>query len=454
MRTLSGLLLVLLVGPCLAGEAPEEEGYNIQAAGWSYSRERKTITSSNRVTVTFTLKNVSKAPISDIAVTVSFNTGLGEKAATPITKKIGQIKAGDTEKVTAVGDFVPAFSAYGIVVQYGGTREEWFSSSDTGKPQPKSKAPVEGTASIVVLGREVTPDRSGRFTGVVRVKNEGTAEAKNLKITIQFFDTKKQKIHEWSGKLGAGTLGGGAEANIPFACPNAPRMYGGYEIKVGCDDVPAEQALAGGDFANAEEVEFAKIVLKRSDPKSPDLRVAGQVRNGFKAAVSQVKLTVTFFGPKKKELKKQTYEVPGQLQPGEVKPVEFTVAGVPSFEGFEPAVAYEKVDQAPSPAATGKIEAAKFKNLKEVEVIFTDTVPNDDKSVSLAGAVRNGKSTAVKDIVVTVEFTKAGGKVLTTAEKTITDVVRSGEERNFVIKAANAAGFADYSFKFKYAEAQ
>jgi len=86
-------------------------------------------------------------------------------------------------------------------------------------------------------------------------------------------------------------------------------------------------------------------------------------------------------------------------------------------------------------------------------VIFTDIVDNADRSATLAGALRNGKSSAVKDVAITVEFTKADAGTLATAEKIITDVVQPGEERNFVVKAPGAAGAANYSFKFKYAEA-
>jgi len=454
MRIVCACLIAAFVLPCLAGETPEEEAYKAEVSGWSYTRSRKTVTSSNRVTVYFTLKNVSKTALNDVAVTVTFNTGTGEKAATPVTKKIGALKPGESQKVDEVSDFVPAFSAYTIVVQYGsGTKEEWFANSDTGQPQPKNKAPLQGAASVVVLGREVNHDRSGRFAGTVRVKNEGTAEAKNLKITITFYDQKKQKIHEWSGKLGAGTLAGNAEQNIPFLCPTSPRVYGGYEIKVGCDDVPPEQALAGGDFTNAEDVELGKVVFKRSDPKSKDLEVSAALRNGLKTAAEQVKVTLTFLGPKKKELKKHVFEMPGQLQPGEIKPIEFSVPGVPAWEAYEPAVSYKAIAAAEPKPASGKIAAAKFQNTKDVEIVFTDVVTNDDKSVSLAGAMRNGRDAAVKDVVISVEFTKADGSVQTTAEKTITDVVRPGEERNFVVKAPKAAGFANYSFKFKYSNA-
>jgi hypothetical protein len=168
-----------------------------------------------------------------------------------------------------------------------------------------------------------------------------------------------------------------------------------------------------------------------------------------------VKLTLAFIGPKKKELKQFVYELPGQLQAGEIKPVEFTVPNVPQWEAFEPGMKYKAgAGAAPAaPVATGKIVLAKFTNAKDIEIMFTDVVTNDDKSVTLAGAMRNGRDAPVKGVVIMAEFTKTDGSTLTKAEKTITDVVKPNEERNFVVKAPGAAGFKDYSFKFKYENA-
>jgi len=442
-------LFVFICGSFLC--AAEDEPYKIEVSGWSYSRERKTLTSSNRVTMNFSLKNTTKTTLNDVSATVMFTTGTGEKAAKPVARKIGALRPGEAQKFTASGDFVPAFSAYDIVVQYGGGKEEWFSSSDTGQPQPKSKTPQEGVASLVILGREVTPDRAGRFAGTVRVKNEGAAEARNLKLTITFFDTRKQKIHEWLGKLGSDALAGGAEANIQFACPSAPRNFAAYELKAGCDELPSEQALSGGEFSNVADVEVARFVFSRAGDKGQDLKVSAQVRNGLITAAREIKLTLTFYGPKKKELKKHLLEIPGQMEAGEVKTLEFTIAAVPPYEAFEPALNYKTADA--QPAETKGIQMPKFRNLKEVEVVLTAAVNNDDKSLSLVGALRNGTRTPVKDVIIAVEFTKADGAVLATAEKTISDVVQPGEERNFVVKAPGAAGAANYSFRFKYSEA-
>jgi hypothetical protein len=444
------LLTVVSVLARAADELPE--GFKIQVSGWSYDRARKTVTGSNRVNAYFTIKNVSDAKVDELNLTLNYATGLGEKAARPLTQKAGTLKAGESKKITITSEFIPIFSAYTIVVEYsGGKKEEWYANSDIGQPLPKITEPLKGVASVAVLGKEAGSDRAGRFSGTVRVKNEGTVEAKNLKVIVTFFDAKKGKISEWSGTLGRGKLAGGAEENIPFTAGSAPKAYNSYEIRVSCDDTPPDQALAGGDFSNAEDVEFGKFAFNRSKVSMLEVKVTAQVRNGFGVPVEHVKLAMKFLGMKKREIRSFTYEVPGQLKPGEIKPVEFTITELPTYESYEQKIDYVKVAGAPAaaPALTDtRVKPGKFQKIADVEVIFTESLTNDDKSVSLLGAVRNGKETPVKDIIVTVTFTMPKGDPIS-IDKVLTDITQAGEERNFVVRAASVAGFASYDYKFK-----
>jgi len=435
----------------------DDESYKIHVYSWSYGRERKTVTSSNRVTANFMIKNISEQVLKDVRITLLYREGLGTVLdKQPPVKEIGVLKAGESQKVSIVGDFIPIFGGYEMAVAYAGNKkEEWLSTSDVGQPDPKNGEALKGVANVIVAGKELVPDRSGKFSGHVRVKNEGTVEAKNLKIVVTFFDAKKNKMGETIEKLGNGTLPGGADEQIPFTLTKSPRTYGGYELNVTCDDTSVEAQFSGGEFSNAKEIEFAKYAFKRTGAKNEDLKVGAQVRNGLDAPVNQVKLTLVFMNAKKKELKRYMYEVKGELKPGEIKPVEFTVAALVPYDAFEPQVAFERVDGNAGAASQGetKVAPAKFAGAKDVEVIFSDSMTNDDRSVSLAGAMRNGKSGPVKNVMITVTFTRPDGSS-SNVEKTLTDVVRPGEERNFVMKAPNAAGFSNYGFKFKYSEVE
>lgn len=451
----------LAAGLCLAATLPagEEAGgaANFHLYSWQYSRERKTITGSNRVTGELMFKNLTGKDLADINLSITYKSGLGEPATDAVKQKITAIKADEAQKVKFVAEFIPIFSGYDIEIEYaGGKKEIWFANSDVGQPMPRNAEPIQGIASIVVLGKEATADRQGRFSGQVRVKNEGTAMAKNLKVSLTFYDVKKKMMGEWSGKLGEGFLAGGAEENLPFVMPVAPKNYAAYELKATCDDTSAETALSGGDFTNAAEVEFAKFSFVRSDPKAKELKVSAQVRNGLATAVAAVKLTLTFMGPARKEIQRFTYEVPGQLKPGEIKPFAFAIPSLPAYEAFEQEIAYDSAGAAPDATAEApkpKAEKAKFKNIADVEVIFLEAVTNDDKSVSLVGSMRNGKNVPVKDTEITVSFAMPGTEEPLKAVKTLSDVVKPGEERNFVMKADDAAGFKKYGYTFKFTPA-
>src|SRR5437879_1085538 len=84
-------LLILFQGVSFlkAADAPPETIFKL--SGWSYGRERKTITSSNRVTATVTVRNISKAPVMNVVATVVYMTGSGEKIAGPVTQKLGSL---------------------------------------------------------------------------------------------------------------------------------------------------------------------------------------------------------------------------------------------------------------------------------------------------------------------------------------------------------------------------
>jgi hypothetical protein len=447
-------LLLCAVTQCPASD--DANSYKVQLSEWSYGRIRKTVTSSNRVVGNLTVKNSSDSPLKNVTLVVLYTVASGEKAAEPVKKVIGDFKAGESRKVEVVGDFVPAFEAYEMTVTYdGGGKELWFSSSDVGQPQPKNTELIKGIANLVILGRDGGIDKASKFNGSVRVKNEGTVEAKNVKFVLTFFDAKKQKIAEVSDKLGTGKIAGGAELTIPFSANNCPRTSASYVIKVVCDDTPAEAA----DFTGVEDVEFAKFAFKR-EPKSPDVTVSAQVRNGFSGPVEHATLLLSFTNAAKKEVKNFSYEVPGKLEGGETKSIEFKVPALPAYEGYDQKISYVKLDGGAAPAASpapesasSKMEAPKFKNIEDIEVIFTSASTNDDKSVLLIGALRNGRPTAVKDVVITVTFTMPKGEPLD-GQKTLSDVIQPGEQRNFVLKTASAAGYKEYSYKFTSAEAK
>ncbi|HLX60946.1 MAG TPA: FxLYD domain-containing protein [Planctomycetota bacterium] len=442
------VLLFVFSSIAFAANEPAEDTFKL--SGWTVARERKTVTGSNRVTASVNVKNVSKAPVSDVSVTLTYATGLGEKVFEPITQKIGALKAGESAKVTFVAELVPVFQSYTIAINYNGTKkEDWFGNSDAAQPESKN-TPAKGEANVVILGKEASVDKNGTFNGTIHVKNEGTEAASNMKIFVTFFDLRKNKIKDWNATLGDGTLAAGAERNIPFTMPNAPKIYGSYSIRLNSDDAPPEAALSGGDFSNVEDVEFAHFKFTHIDPKSSSYKVEVQCRNGLKATVEHVKLEMIFYGPRKREVKRFTHEVPGAIAAGEIKTLAFEIPGLPAYEEYEQRVAYSKSSATPAVApATGK---AKFQNKPDVEVIFNPLTVNVDKVVEISGAVRNGKNVHVKDVAIHMTLLKADGSTLTTVDRNLPAQLSPGQEREITVYVENATNAANYTFTFKFSE--
>jgi hypothetical protein len=449
MKFAIAILFTALFSSCILNA--EEPATVFKLSGWTYGRERKTITGSNRVTASITVKNATKSGVSDVVASLTYTTGLGEKIAGPLVQKINSLKSGESKTLTFVAELVPAFQGYTISMQYnGGKKEEWFGNSDVAQPEPKSEL-MKGEANVVILGKETSIAKNGVFSGTVHVKNEGTEEATNLKIFVTFFDMRKNKVKDWNAPLGSGSLAGGADKKIPFSISGAPINYGSVSIKLNNDDVPPEAALSGGEFTTVQDVEFAHFKFHKAESGSASIKVEAQCRNGMKAAVDHVKLEMIFYDGKKKEVKRFSHEVPGAIGAGEIKDVAFDIPNLPQYEEYEQRITFGKAPAA-APKTPTQSGPLKFQEKPDVEIVFGQPIVNSDKVLELKGAVRNGKSVSVKDIQIHVTFTKTDGSELTVVDRTLSSTLKPGDTKDFTFYSDKAAGAANFTFTFKFTE--
>ena len=446
MKTVTALMLAAVLIP-FASHSEEEAVFRV--SNWQYGRERKTVTGSNRVTGEFNLKNATKAPVTDLIVTVNYTTGLGESVIAPIVQKVGTLKAGESKPMKFVQEFVPIFQSYSIIMKFnGGKSEEWYSSSDVAQPEVKG-ALIKGEANVLILGKEAAIDKNGVFKGTIHLKNDGTEDANNLMVFVTFYDLHKKKVKDWSGPLGKGTLAGGADENIAFTVPGAPRNYGGYSIRLNNDEAPPEAALSGGEFTNGSDVEFAHFKFTHGSGSA--MKVDAQCRNGLKDAVDHVKLDIVFFDGKRKEVKRFTHQVPGAIAAGEVKDVSFEIPSLPAYQEYEQQITFGKAGMSAPKPTPAPAAVLKFERKPEVEVIFGPIAVNVDKVVEIKGAVRNGKSAPVKDVAIHVIFMK-GSTEITTVDRTLNSTLKPGEEKEMTIYSPQAVGATDYIFSFKFTD--
>ena len=455
---LAAVCLLLGAVPTVVGGESEGATNKVAIEKWVYSRERKTIKSSNRVIVNFAVKNVTDKALKGVSVQVTLFSGLGQKVAGPLRQNLGSIKPKGKAAARVSANMVPAFGAYEVVVSYPGGKETWYSNSDRGDPKPKATGLAENTARVVVVGHEVAANRAGQLAGQVRVRNEGSLEAKDVKVQVTYWAAgrggKRVKIGEWTGKLGNGKVPAGKEIVVPLRVPRrVPRSMKTFEIRAICAEAGMEAQMSGGEFANISDLEAAHWQFKRSGNKQQDLDVSCDVRNGLKGAARDIRLNISFYKTdkgKRKKVKSFAHTMKGPLKAGEVAPATFTVKGMPSYDGYECAFEYGTGSQ--EQAAAKKPVAPTFRKMKAVEVIYKEVTTRDDGTVMALCAARNGLAHQVKDVAVTFRLLKQDGSLLKEAKKILSDPLLPGEDASFVIRVPGGKGFASYDSRVTFVQ--
>lgn len=434
--------------PLFAGEPGTDETH-VAIEKWVYSRERKTINSSNRVIANFSVKNVTGKLLEGVAVEVTLFSGLGEKVAGPIKHDLGSIKPQGAAGAQVSANMVPAFGAYEIAVSYKGGKELWYSNSDMANPQPKPKGLTQNTAKVVVVGQEVGPDKANQLSGQVRVRNEGALEAKDVKLQVIYWGAdkagKRVKIGEWSGPLSNGKIPPGKELTFPVKVPGrVPVGMNTFEIRATCPEAALEAQISGGEFANGKELEASHWQFKRVGDKQQDLEVVCDVRNGFSSDVRDVRMNLEFVSTengKRTKVKSYAHALSAPLKSGEVARAMFTVKGLPKYDGYECSFEFGAAD---AQTAVKKPVAPQYQNKATVEVLFKEVTTADDGTVMAVCSARNGLSHQVKDIGITFRLLKQDGSVLKQTVKKLEDPVLPGEEASFVVRVPDGKGFSGY----------
>ena len=462
----------------IKSEVPAASDNKVFLDAWSYARERKTKTGSNRVTARFTVKNVTNKNLDDVSASLVFLSGTGEKVwDKSLTMKFGAIKPGETKQFEAWGEFIPVFGGYEIAITYSGGKEKWLSPSDLDQPQPGFDKPLENMAQVVLLGTEAGPDRTNRLSGEVRVRNAGTAEAKNCKLEATYYanppaepppDKGKKPVQAAGGptakgsigtetiKLGTGSLKGGEEKVIKFQFAKQV-IFKYFTLKATCDDTALETQLSGGDFTKVKDLEAAHWNFKRSGVKEADLDVSVDLRNGLESAIGDIKLTMNFatVDPKTNKpttVKTHVEKIAGPIEAGKIQKVAFTIANMSKYDSFEQGFEFGAAG-GNSAESTEKKDPPKFQNTDAVEVLIMDVVKgNKGNAVKVVGMIRNGKTNPVKDLQVTVDFLKADGSILKTGEISIDETLATGEVKDFEFSVGGAKDYSRSTSKVAYKE--
>jgi hypothetical protein len=337
-RTTLGLAALLLAtGLAAAGE----NGPQIKLSDWKLARFRygQGDKIPKKVEAEIKITNTGKQNLEGVKSRLVYYASTGEKVKETQWQFALVIAAGKGKLFKYVEGLVPAFEAYELHLHctLGGKKHKLVYRSPDPLSLPKlwSDKPIPGTSRLVIMGREVFPDKRTRRPKLyLRVKNLGEKTATGAAVVVEFLGKNGRIIYTFEKKLGDGTVAGGKEKTYNYVVDRAVGGYGGYRVRLKAAAISDEEALSGGLFSDKPELEIAHFKFTRKSDKS--LYIVAKIRNGRPKAVTSptVVILLTDKSEPPKIIKKVPFEVTGRLKPGEIKPFAVTVPRCPSFGSF------------------------------------------------------------------------------------------------------------------------
>jgi len=424
---------------------------------WVMSRMRI----GKKIEVQFNLENGRKAALRDLRGRLVFYEPLGGKLREGNWTRLGRAEPGRPLPVTLVVGNVPDFGSWEMDLSFRAPdateRFTYFGTSPWDPPQLKTDELLEGSAQAMILGYELDDLKGRRPTLTVRVRNAGAREAREVKICVEFVDKKGKTVSsETVGLDKGGTLEAGETRVFKTPLRKVPGSYGGYRVKALNADVSIEEALSGGEFTSAATVQVAHVKLERLDapkPKAPrPLRVSAEVKNGTAAPVADCEVVFVFtekLGGGGAVLRRPE-KLAGELAPGAVKPVSFTLERPPAFGGLTYEIEYAEAGGADAmtfPPLTRKVAAGGV-GVSSVRAKYDGKVAVFDATVTSRAAVE------CTEVVVRFTLTKAkGGKQVPVARGSgRLRTIAAGASRQVMVRVEAPDGFEKYSFQVNYTD--
>ncbi len=462
LTLLALLALLAFAAPARAEVSPWEAPFELSKFGMS--RLRKTISSSNVVTVEFAIQ-AGDADLRDLRATVEFVDYRGKGLGRGRSSKIGDLPAGKRTIASVTGSWVPIFNGYLISItgQVDGERGEWdfFGASNVDVPFFLPKKPYERTCQPVSMSHELEHASRGRGAKLyIRVRNLGDKRATGAKCKVQLIGKKgptgKPVTVKLSGAPGGrnGIVDGGEERLFTIRFRNFPE-FTGYSIDLAWDAPATEDLVAGGEFTGAAEVELGHFVFTKRDGGA--LEIVGRARNGLDRAVEDIKVKIHLLGKggkkgRPKVVRTLTHVIRGVLASGKIVPFRFTAAKVGAYDNFEYEVAYgEPGARKKTPARAAPVA------LGQAAVKFTKAKPNAKGGVDMAGVVENVGASGIRNVRILVSFKRRIDgklKIVATYRHVIERALRPGETDSFRFTAAPVGAIDEYFFEVSFDPAE
>ncbi len=459
MRKLAACVALALVTVVAARAAPSPWEAPFTLSNFGLSRLRKTVGSSNVVTVDFVIQAAGNAHLSDLRAKVEFVDYKGEVLARGRSTRIGDLRPGRKKPASVAGNWVPVFNGYlikitGLLGGGGGARGEWdfFGASGNDAPFFLPRKPMPRTCQVVCMSNEIEQGPRSRGANLyVRVRNLGDKKATKARCTVQLINDKGKRIGKavkalLSGAKGGrdGTVDGGEERLFVIKFRRFPE-FKGYSVELEWESPPTEDMLAGGEFTGNAEVELGKFSFKKDEG---NLEVSGKARNGLDYPVDNVRVKILLMGKgkggRRKVVRTLSHTIPGRLGANKVVPFRFTAKKVGPYDDFEYEVAYGE----PGRGATAAVPVG------QAAVRITRASRNASAgTVEIKGIIENAGSAGIRKVRIVFSFKRVAGggeKVVGKHEFLLDRVLRPGEVDDFHFTTAPIPAFDEYFFQVDY----
>lgn len=316
---------------------------------------------------------------------------------------LGELAAGSTRDVSYKLN-CPTFSAFQVEIAWkegGKEMQETYLAWDKVAMVPVSLSDVASVSYLVSLNQNFDRDDAKKTASVsYMLWNIGGKPAKDVSQTIQFKDDKGKVVHSHEFKPVKGDIAGGYVGEVKLSIPKVP-SFETLAIQTKLTDLTT---LDPGSFTGAEDVEIAQV---RAEGK----QLKAKVRNGYKAAVNGVVVTITLTDNGGKAIKSLNLPV-GDLKAGEERELTSDISTVPSWSGYE--VSWRSSEPPPATATVAQPRPATQPVITVDGLEFTvlSTKPEKD-GLAVSGRLRNRRDADLEGLVVSFTVGAKDGAVVT-----------------------------------------
>ena len=298
----------------------------------------------------------------------------------------------------------PTFQAFQVEIVWkdaGKEVQETYIAWDKVAMLPVALSEIANVAFLVSLNQNFEHDSGKKLAAVSYMQwNIGGKPAKDVVQTILFKDDAGKTVYSHEIKAAKNDkqdkqeLPSGHVGEVKLVVPKVP-PFANIAIATKMND---NTTLDPGSFTGAEDLEIAHV---RADGKL----LKAKVRNGFKAALNSVVVSITLTDGNGKAVKALTLPA-GELKAGEERELSTDISTIGSWSGYEVGWKSSEPPQAPTASAPAS-PVMPVLVVDGVEFTVTSTRANQD-GLAVSGILRNKREAELDGLV--VSFTLPNGK--------------------------------------------